>query len=118
LHFGLETALSCFIDFICLVGTMTMALFSQITLHDAHLCRVSLGFTLSRTSDEMREASRVIPYKRYGAMQDEAARKEVADICSKFVSASNAIDFAISYIECLLTIPRISITNLLINNVT
>lgn len=70
-----------------------------------------LGFTFSRTSDEMREASRVISYKRYGAMQDEAARKEVADICSEFVSASNAIDFAISYIECLLTIPRISINS-------
>lgn len=68
-------------------------------------------FMFSRTSDEMREALRVIPYKRYGAMQDEAARKEVDDVCLKFVSASNAVDFAISYIECLLTIPRISINS-------
>ncbi|MBU1364662.1 MAG: hypothetical protein KKE51_12670, partial [Gammaproteobacteria bacterium] len=34
--------LSCFIRFICSVGTMTMALFSQISLHDGYLCRVSL----------------------------------------------------------------------------
>jgi hypothetical protein len=68
-------------------------------------------FVFSRTSDEMREALRVIPYKRYGALQDEAARTEVADICSKFISAPNAIDFAIRYIECLLTMPRISINS-------
>lgn len=66
-------------------------------------------FIFSRTSDEMRDALRVIPYKRYGPMQDVAARKEVDDICLQFVSAANAVDFAISYIECLLTVPRFSI---------
>jgi len=65
-------------------------------------------FLFLRTSDEMREALKV-PYKRYGARQDEAALSEVADICRAFVSAANAIDFAIAYVECLLTLPRISI---------
>ncbi|UCV22509.1 glyoxalase superfamily protein [Ferribacterium limneticum] len=66
-------------------------------------------FIFSRTSDEMRTALRVIPFKRYGPRPDEAARKEVADICLAFVSAANAVDFAIGYIECLLTVPRFSI---------
>lgn len=66
-------------------------------------------FSFSRTVDEMRTALRVIPYKRYGPAQDAAARAEVDDICLRFVSAANAVDFAISYLECLLTVPRFSI---------
>lgn len=66
-------------------------------------------FMFSRTSDQMREALRVIPYKRYGPMQDVLARREVDDICLRFVSATNSVDFAISYIDCLLTVPRLSI---------
>ena len=37
-----SAGLSCFIRFIGSVGTMTMAPFSQIMLHDGCLCRVSL----------------------------------------------------------------------------
>ena len=38
----LSARLSCFIGFLQFVGTMTMALFSQIRPYDGHLCRVSL----------------------------------------------------------------------------
>jgi len=40
--------LSCFIGFIYLIDSMTMPSFSQITLHDGHLCRLSLDNALLR----------------------------------------------------------------------
>lgn len=68
-------------------------------------------FEFLRSADEVRQALRVIPYERYGPLQDELARQEVDDICHKFASASNAVDYAVGYVTCLLAVPKFSINS-------
>lgn len=62
-------------------------------------------FMFQRTALEMREALRKIPEPRDGNRIEEAERL-VVDICKEFKSAKNAVDFAVDYVSCLLTVPR------------
>lgn len=67
------------------------------------------AFEFMRTTDEMRQAVRKIPEPRfgyYGASPENIARSQVDRICDRFVSMENAVDFAISYMSILLTVPR------------
>lgn len=67
-------------------------------------------YRFTRSSEEMRVAVRVIRSTRDmpGAQHIYAAIK-TQDICHQFVSAQNAIDFAIDYMGTLLSVPRFSI---------
>ncbi|AON53795.1 hypothetical protein [Herbaspirillum seropedicae] len=51
------------------------------------------------------EASRIERYPRTGQVGDVF----IADICHEFGDAINAFDFAISYMRCVLRVPRFSI---------
>jgi len=59
----------------------------------------------SRTEAELRETLRMVPQPRFGSRQD-VAKERVADICADFDSAANAADFAISYMQAVLALPR------------
>lgn len=66
-------------------------------------------YLFTRTPAEMREAARMIKVPRFHYSTFEEAIKRVDDVCHRFVSPANAVSFAISYMECLLTIPRFMI---------
>lgn len=70
--------------------------------------RNDLIFT--RTPDEIRTALRVISVPRYSmtSRMDEALR-QTDDICFKFASADNAVNFAADYVASLLKVPRFKI---------
>jgi len=79
---------------------------SSITTVAAHTVSQQ-HFRLSRSTEEMREALRKIPEtRRLGSSRYDEAVRQTADICYQFVSAKNAVDFAVEYMECLLTVPR------------
>jgi hypothetical protein len=64
----------------------------------------------NRTQQEMRDALRTIRETRYNFnSRVEDAERQTTDICRDFASARNAVDFAIGYTECLLTVPRFKI---------
>ncbi|OUM00046.1 hypothetical protein [Variovorax sp. JS1663] len=70
-------------------------------------------FLFTRSDEEMRKALRKVPEpgwlvkkRRY-----ELAREMVEVIDEKFISAANAIDFAISYMETLLRAPRFLVSS-------
>lgn len=65
---------------------------------------VQLAFT--RTPEEMRNALRVIQVSRHEYHTFEKAARRTENICRKFASPANALDFAVRYMECLLTVPR------------
>jgi hypothetical protein len=65
-------------------------------------------FRFVRTPAEMQLALRRVPEPRFG-LRIYAARSLVDDICRSFVSAHNAVEFSIAYMECLLTVPRFKI---------
>ncbi|MBK8676171.1 MAG: hypothetical protein IPN27_07205 [Cellvibrionales bacterium] len=77
-----------------------------VALHDFQ----PAPYRFIRSSEEMRVAIRVIRSTRDmpGAQHVYAAIK-TQDICHQFVSAQNAIDFAIDYMGSLLSVPRFSI---------
>ncbi|MAF02083.1 hypothetical protein [Herbaspirillum sp.] len=68
-------------------------------------------FQFRRTVEEMRrsirkiEPSRIERYPRTGQVGDAF----IAEICQEFGDAANAFDFAISYMRCVLQVPRFSI---------
>lgn len=63
-----------------------------------------------RTQQEMHDALRTVRETRYNFnSRIEDAERQVTDICHDFGSARNAVDFAIAYMECLLTVPRFKI---------
>lgn len=64
----------------------------------------------ARTTEEMRSALRKVLEPRYvtNSRVDEAER-QVLDIYEDFGSALNAVDFAVAYVTCLLTVPRFKI---------
>ena len=62
-------------------------------------------FIFSRTPELMREALRKVPEPRWST-RSEAAQRLAVDISVSFVSALNAVEYAIDYLECLLTVPR------------
>lgn len=64
-----------------------------------------LRFT--RTAEEMRSALRTVPETRYNFnSRVEEAERQARDIHEEFGSALNAVDFAVAYVTCLLTVPR------------
>lgn len=69
-----------------------------------------LWHRLVRTTDEMRLALRVVQQSNDRRPRSEVAMSLVEDINEKFTSASNAVSFAIQYMECLLTVPRYRVT--------
>lgn len=68
-----------------------------------------LSHIFLRTADAMRQAMRktTIPHGS-GSSQDHL-RAQIEDLSLKFISADNALDFAISYMECALGVARFSI---------
>lgn len=64
-----------------------------------------MPFAYSRSEGELREVLKVVPRQRYESRSD-IARGRVEDICARFVSVANAVDFAISYMQALLAMPR------------
>lgn len=67
-------------------------------------------FMFTRTLDEMKQVLRKIPEPRYGLPNRiEDARRQVDDISRRFISAENAVDFAVDYMTRLLEVPRYKI---------
>lgn len=65
------------------------------------------SFVFRRTPEEMRQALRKFPETRYGyTSRTDVARAQTVDIRDRFVSAENAVDFAVSYVSSLLMVPR------------
>jgi len=65
-------------------------------------------FRFVRTQTEMQLALRKIPEPKVG-LRIEAARSLVSDISHQFVSARNAVEFSIAYLECLLRVSRFKV---------
>lgn len=69
-------------------------------------------FMFLRTDGQMALAMRLVqpPGPRHGRYQTrgEYARSKVEDIQARFVSAANAVDFAVAYMESALRVPRYS----------
>ena len=62
-----------------------------------------------RTVEAMRKAMRkTMPAQGSGSSQDRL-RTQIADLSAKFISAGNALDFAISYMECALGVERFNV---------
>ena len=65
-----------------------------------------------RTTDEMRLALRKAPEPRYHydrPSPEQIVQSQVEDICDTLISAKNAVDYAIDYVTCLLSVPRLKI---------
>lgn len=79
---------------------------------DAHdpvkLKRVRAPFLFTRTSELMRSALLKVPEARGSGQptRSDRAQRQVEGLSAAFVSPQNAVDFAIDYITCLLTVPR------------
>lgn len=67
-----------------------------------------LPLLFKRSSEEMRQAIRKMPRPAYG---DHTAhvRSLVMDINADLINAENAVNFAIDYMKCLLSVPRYKI---------
>jgi hypothetical protein len=63
------------------------------------------SYIYSRSAEALSEALRLVPPPRDGNRSD-LARDRVDDICARFVSPSNAVDFAIAFMQALLALPR------------
>jgi hypothetical protein len=63
-----------------------------------------------RSTDDMREVLRKVPRDRYRS-RDEVAKDFVEPIDERLISAANAVDVAIEYMKCLLTVPRFRVTS-------
>lgn len=68
-------------------------------------------FHFVRSLDEMRVATRRTRIKTPYRDRWQAARERIADINAKFISAANALDFAIDYMNLVLELPRVSVTS-------
>lgn len=68
------------------------------------------SFVFDRTWEEMKKALRTLPENRdrFPSRVDEALAL-TEEICDKFASAANSVDFAVAYMSCLLTAPRFHI---------
>ncbi len=76
-----------------------------------HLATLPPPFRFTRTLDEMREALRKLPESKYGEpSRSDKARLLAEDVCHEFISAVNAVDFAIDYMTCLLAVPRFKVS--------
>lgn len=64
-------------------------------------------FMFGRTPAEMRQALRKFPETRSGSpSRTHEARAQTENIRDRFVSAENAVDFAVAYVSSLLMVPR------------
>jgi hypothetical protein len=65
-------------------------------------------YRFTRTMEEMRQAIRKIASSTftYQAKRETPAEEQTLEICHKFGDGPNAVDFAIAYVECLLSVPR------------
>lgn len=65
-------------------------------------------FRFARTPELMRSALLKVPEPRgWGRpTRSDHAQQQVEDLSSAFTSAQNAVEFAIDYVTCLLTVPR------------
>lgn len=67
-------------------------------------------YRFARTAEEMRMALHKVQLPAYSRTpRVDAARQMVEDLSHKFVTAQNAVDFAIDYMGCLLSVPRFKI---------
>lgn len=66
-------------------------------------------YLLLRTADEMRQAMRKTGQD---LGRDYPLRAQIKDLSGLFASAENALDFAISYMECALAVERFSVHSL------
>ncbi len=67
-------------------------------------------YRFSRTSEEMRLTLHKVQLPTYSRTpRVDAARQLVEDLSHRFISARNAVDFAIDYLRCLLSVPRFKI---------
>ena len=69
---------------------------------------VDFPLKFTRTTEEMQQAQRKIQKSRGFWNSPEEWKPE--NICFKFISAPNAVDFAVDYMTCLLTVPRFRIS--------
>jgi len=68
-------------------------------------------FCFIRSFEEMHLAILKGPQPReWGVTRYGLAEERTEDICSKFVSATNATSFAVDYMNCLLSLPRYRLT--------
>lgn len=68
------------------------------------------AYRFIRTFDEMRLASHKLQLPPHSlANRIDIARSNVQDISRRFVSAQNAVDFAVDYMGCLLALPRFKV---------
>jgi hypothetical protein len=66
-------------------------------------------YLLVRTTEEMREAMcKTVPTLGHGSAGDRL-RAQIKDLSTQFVSANNALEFAIAYMECALGVPRFKV---------
>ncbi|MFM2111959.1 MAG: hypothetical protein RLZZ271_619 [Pseudomonadota bacterium] len=66
-------------------------------------------YLLVRTTEEMREAMlKTVPRQGQGSEGDRL-RAQIKDLSTQFVSAKNALDYAIAYMECALGVPRFKV---------
>lgn len=83
---------------------------SLLMKHQPEVATGSASFKFCRTAEEMRQLMRKHPSLPEGQiLPAAAAQQHVADIHERFVSAQNAVDFAIDYVCCLLTVPRFQV---------
>ncbi len=70
------------------------------------------GYQLRRTPDEFIQAFRKFQVKQPrlgGVNRYVEVVRQTEDICNRFISAKNAINFAVSYIETILKVPRFKV---------
>lgn len=67
-------------------------------------------YRFARTAEEMRLALQKVQLPSYSrSPRVDAARQMVEDLSLKFITAQNAVDFAIDYMRCLLSVPRFKV---------
>jgi uncharacterized protein YozE (UPF0346 family) len=66
-------------------------------------------FIFSRTTEAMYQAMRKAQPGKSAGVDSGEIRFQIQDLSKRFISTSNAIDFAISYMECALSIARYSV---------
>lgn len=66
-------------------------------------------FLFSRTAEAMYQAMRKATPNAGNGSTSDRLRLQVADLSKQFISADNAIDFAIAYMESALSVPRYSV---------
>lgn len=74
----------------------------------------NMPLVFARSSEQMRLALHKVrePRGRWSVAPAgrDAVRSRVEDLRDQFVSATNAVDFAVDYMACLLSVPRLRVT--------